>query len=216
MEEIVKIMEDLGGVRKNPRNTSNIAEFDFDKSVRELESIYGNKIPDYYVRLQSLYGGFCFQNSVMVKAIEDNPSLTEDKSVSLNYFYGFEFEGDNSIYKWIRNYQGRIPSSFLPICGGWLNNLICIDLGRVNYGKIYFWLSDTLEGEQEYFLLANDLKTMLSDAFVKEIDDSKDEERTDFIDEEKFKRMNPKLQEMMIKSGRAPKSSGTSNDKQNT
>src|SRR5688500_20388634 len=116
MEKIFQAIESLGGTQKHPVNKGKIQEFNIDESVEKLEAMFESKLPKEYIQLQKEFGGFAFKNSIAIKALGDHPSLGDLKTVSLDYFYGLEFEGDNSVYKKIRNYKDRIPSSFLPIC----------------------------------------------------------------------------------------------------
>lgn len=194
MEKLFKKIKKLGGV------TKSIQKFDVDKSVKKLEDIYKGKLPEEYVQLQKKYGGFAFNNDIVVKAVENHPVLGDDGLVSLDFFYGLEPEGENSIYNRIQNYKDRIPTTFLPICDGEMNDLICIDLSASNYGKIYFWVSDTGADEKESFLIANNISDLILNAYVEDEDSDADESHPQVNwDDEKYKKMNPTLLDMLKK-----------------
>jgi len=201
MEKIFQAIESLGGTQKNPVNTGEAQEFNMDESVKKLEAMFESKLPEEYIQLQKKFGGFAFKNNIAVKALEEHPALDDSQAVSLNYFYGLELDGDNSIHKKIRDYKDRIPSSFLPICPGEMNDLICIDLSPSNYGKICFWVSDIIPGEEEEtFLVQNNITDLFVNAYMEEeAEDDPDAPPVDY-DDEKFKHLNPTLLEMLKKS----------------
>ena len=201
MKTIFEAIQKLGGTKKNPVNKESVQQFDFEASIKKLEDMFGSKLPVAFVELQKEYGGFSFNNSVVVKAIENHPVLDDDQLVSLDFFYGLEFEGENSIYKYIQNYKGRIPQTVLPIGQGELNDLICMDLSEKNYGEIFFWISDVAIGkEKDTFLIASDLEDLFLRAFVdSENNDQSDAPEVNY-DDDKFKKMNPKLLEMLKKN----------------
>lgn len=196
MEKVFQAIENLGGTENNP-----VIAFDIDGSVKKLEEMFGAKLPHEYVQLQKKWGGFSFKNSIAVKAIGKHPVIDDSGSVSLDHFFGLEFEGENSIYHWIRNYKDQIPASFLPICPGEMNDLICIDLSPSNYGKVCFWVSDITQGEEdETFLVQNSISDLIVNAYVEE--ESEDDSTVPLVDydDEKFRHLNPKLLEMLKKS----------------
>lgn len=194
MEKLLKKIKKLGGV------TKNIQKFDLDKSIKKLEALYKNNLPEEYIQLQKKYGGFSFNNSIVVKSAENHPVLGDDGLVSLDFFYGLELEGENSIYNQIQTYKDRIPDTFLPICDGEMNDLICIDLSPSNHGKIYFWINDAGADEKETFLIANTISDLLLNAHIEDEDNDKNENSPQVNwEDDKYKKMNPKLLDMLKK-----------------
>lgn len=77
---------------------------------------------------------------------------TEGSGSAINRFLAIDDDYCDSINHYLEIYDGRIPTSFLPIANDVGGNVICLKLLGTDVGSIYFWEHEgeiELDGEEE-------------------------------------------------------------------
>lgn len=147
-------------------------------AIREFEKKYSIKLPESYIEWLLRYnGGHPIYDGY--RLIEPIDAKNHESDVA--WFYAL-YDGDvsNLEYELVVT-RGRMPSNLIPIAYTSCGDQICICVGDVNYGKIYFWDYNN-EGFDKngnpwwdnVFLISNSFEEFINNLYQYDFDDSKE------------------------------------------
>jgi len=133
------IFLDLGGVK--PVVGADFAPFNQDE-LREFEQLAGGELPSDYQQYLVKFGAAAFRQRVRFKPIQPlPPHVSHSGTDFIDAFYGKE-PPDRDAYSLLvrfQFYQGRMPSTVIPIGDNGCGNQICIGVAGEEAGKLFYW-----------------------------------------------------------------------------
>lgn len=94
-----------------------------------------------------------FDKRTVFSGIQASPWASDGSEV-LEVLYGYCSNKSNDLIKVRERYRVQLPAHFLAIGQVTGANLICLDMRRVSFGRIYVWDHEHLGGDEEGFYLA--------------------------------------------------------------
>ena len=207
---IEKQIEFLGGIDVNPLcEAEKDVVKDNVKDFISIEKRFNSKLPVEYRFFYDKYGAFCFNNRVYTKSEDMISQLGWGEELRADFFYSLSDTSKCSVWRALDKLASP-GGDLLPICYGLSGDLICLDLGSENYGKVYYWFHEGYENET-LFLIANDFYSFImslevdTEAMTPVVDeDTKSEDKE--TDGGKITTIiTPELLELLRKSGHEPK-----------
>ena len=111
-------------------------DFSFSEYQKEIDGV----IPQSYADFLKKYNGGDTEDMVC-RFKRDS----EIEPVLIVSFFGVNRNDDKDILRLYRDYNGRIPSTSIPIAEAEGGNVICLNLSDFGYGGVYYW-----DHEEEY------------------------------------------------------------------
>lgn len=143
------------------------------EQIREFEQFIHKALPQDYIDFLLQYnGGHPIQDTYDL--IE--PINGKDEVADIAWFFAI-YDGDvSNLHKEYLESITSIPRDFLAIAYGSGGDLICINLGKDKYGKVYFWdvHDQAPHGEEPWYdniyLIANSFKEFIDKLYEVELD----------------------------------------------
>ncbi|KIL11061.1 SMI1/KNR4 family protein [Bacillus sp. Je.9.29.b] len=145
--------------------------------MKEIEEENAYHISPDYKSFISEYGECWIEDNVYTH-LREKPVWLVGESVPVELFYGLE-QNDYDIREAIKTYKDQLPEQIIPIADADGGDLICLDVSKINQGKIYFWDHELRDREQDLFLIADTFTEFIEGLFVVEDDEDSDTEDID-------------------------------------
>lgn len=154
-EEKIKHLGGLAPVRSDDFNGLSA------KEIQQIEDKIESSLPDDYKAFLAQYGTVLFNKSVGFKPIEQNAVYPHNDETGLpnppfngsqvSVFFGKDAaEPADSLSSKLEVYKDRMPNSVIPIADDGLGNKICLNVGKEDKGKIYWWDHENEWDEEDY------------------------------------------------------------------
>lgn len=106
------------------------------EKIKIFEKLIENELPSGYKEFLLNYNCIAFEQYVVFPFLELYP---RDEKSMIDIFFGLLSGDSYDLMENYNDYQGRMPSDFIPIASDPGGNILCISVSNSSKGRIFFW-----------------------------------------------------------------------------